>query len=49
MQLALSGEAVVVSLDKNYRPKRLSAALKESLVSGQPLSKQDQQQLHELL
>ncbi|PRW56227.1 long-chain acyl- thioesterase -like [Chlorella sorokiniana] len=33
-ELVLTAEAVVVSLDKRYKPKRISAALRERLVSG---------------
>ena len=49
LQLALSAEAVVVSLDKQYRPKRLSAALRNAMVSGQALSEKDRQRVQELL
>ncbi len=33
-ELVLTAEAVVVSLDKRYKPKRISPALRERLVSG---------------
>lgn len=49
VQLVLSAEAVVVSLDGRYRPKRLSAKLREAMVKGQPLSPEDRQRLQELL
>lgn len=35
-QLALSAEAVVVSLDAQYRPKRIDAAVRQRLVAGAP-------------
>lgn len=35
-QLALTAEAVVVSLDSHYRPKRLDAALRQRLEAGAP-------------
>lgn len=37
-QLVLTAEATVVSLDNSYRPKRLSAALCEAMITGQPLN-----------
>ena len=49
LQLVLSAEAVVVSLDRNYRPKRLSAALRKAMLRGQPLSEADRQRIQELL
>ena len=33
-ELVLTAEAVVVSLDQRYKPKRISAALRERLLSG---------------
>lgn len=37
-QLVLSAEAVVVSLDENYRPKRISKELLEAIRHGRPLA-----------
>lgn len=48
-QLVLSAEAVVVSLDGNYRPKRLAPELRQALLSGSPLRKENMQGLQELL
>lgn len=44
-QLVLSAEAVVVSLDKSYRPKRINPALKDALLTGRPLAEPGQQPL----
>lgn len=35
-QLVLSAQAVVVSLDSAYKPKRINAALRELLLTGTP-------------
>lgn len=50
-QLVLSAEAVVVSLDSSYKPKRISPRLRELLQTGAPSAAAGQEplQLQELL
>ena len=44
-QLVLKAEAVVVSLDKNYRPKRINPSLRDALLTGRPLAEPGQEPL----
>jgi acyl-CoA thioesterase FadM len=49
-QLVLSAEAVVVSLDSSYKPKRISPKLRELLVAGRAAAGGGERlQLQELL
>ena len=49
-QLVMTAEAVVVSLDSSYKPKRLAPRLRELLLAGAPAAGQGTpMQLQELL
>lgn len=44
-QLALKAEAVVVSLDSRYRPKRINPALRDALLTGRVVAPPGQEPL----
>ena len=45
-ELVLSAEAVVVSLDSSYRPKRINPLLREAMATGRPVAAADGQPVH---